>query len=456
MNKPTVLIVDDDPRVLAAIRALLEDDYGILAANSGKEALELVEDNGDIATVVLDIKMPDMDGIETGRAIRQLNPDIPVIFHTAYPGSYEEDEIDESERPFGYVEKASPVSRLLRSLRNAVNAYQSRVNPQRLAETAEAMHGIIGRSPAIQEVLRLISRVGPGESKVMILGETGTGKELVARAIHRLSARSEKRLAIFNCNHKSPDLVESELFGHERGAFTGAIAERPGLFEYADGGTVVLDEIGDLDLTTQAKLLRVLETGEYNRVGETAMRTTNVRVLCATHKDLPKMVDEGKFREDLYYRLKGIQISLPPLRGRSEDIPLLVERFIDRFTIEMDLPPKVLDRAAVDALTSFAWPGNVRQLLDTVEALVTMTESDILLADDVRRQLGLAHASDPPNAGNLTLSERIKNFKRSAIIDALSDSKGNVSAAGRTLGVDRHNLRKMILDLDIDLTRFPG
>lgn len=450
MNKPKILIVDDNQSALKALNGLLSEEYDVITASSGKAAIQIIESEPGIEVVVMDIKMPEMDGITAARKIRQLAPLIPVIFHTGYPGDYDEDELDESEHPFDYVEKASPVSRLLRSIRNAVEAYRSRTGGHAIAKIAEASYNIIGRSKAMMEVLQLIRQVSQTDSRVIILGETGTGKELVARAIHLSSHRKDNRLALFNCNHKSPDLVESELFGHVKGAFTGAVADRIGLFEYSNGGTVFLDEIGDLDITTQAKILRVIETGEYQRVGAPDINFTNVRIICATHRDLEQMVSDGTFREDLYYRLNAVKITIPPLRERREDIPLLVNKFLDRFTIERDLPAKIIDQGAMDILIGYDWPGNVRQLLNVVESAIITTDSDIIMADDISRQLELENSSQH-TPGNQTLTQRVKEFRRMLIEQALRETDNNIAAAARKLGVDRANLRKMIISHGINL-----
>lgn len=446
----TILLVDDDPYVLESLSELFADDYGVLAAASGEDALAAVGNGQAVAAVVMDIRMADMDGLETARRMREIVADLPIIFHTGYPGDYDEDDIDSRERPYDYVQKGEAVSRLTRSVRNAVEASRFRRDQGSLVRHAETAFGIIGRSEVMQSVYKLIRQVSPVDAKVMILGETGTGKELVARALHFNSRRKEGRLAILNCNHKAPDLVESELFGHVKGAFTGAHSERVGLFEYAHGGTVFLDEIGDLDITTQAKLLRVLENGEFQPIGAPDIRTTDVRILCATHKDLEAMVEADQFRRDLFYRLKGITVRVPPLRERREDIPVLVERFKDRFTVEQGLPPTVFEKGALDMLYRYDWPGNVRQLLDTIESLIVLNDSDIITAEDVRSYLNLKSSPDPAVSHNL--SQQVRQYEHDLIRQALDDHDHNVSAAARALGVDRANLRKKIKALGIDLS----
>lgn len=450
--KPTILLVDDDPRVLEVLISLFNDEYSVLSADSGAHAVGVVMQHDAIAATVMDIKMSGMDGIATAREFARLGRDIPIIFHTGYPGEYDEYAIDQNEKPFDYVQKGKSAQQLIRSVRNATESYQHRRDLQRLALDAESAHGMVGRSKGMLAVYEQMCKAARSTARVMILGETGTGKELVARAIHRLSSRSDRRLAIFNCNHKSSDLVESELFGHLKGSFTGATADRIGLFEYASGGTVFLDEIGDLDITTQAKLLRVLETGEFQRIGAPEVLRSDTRLICATHRNLEHMVQAEKFREDLYFRLRGIEITLPPLRDRREDIPAIVARFLDSYTVERDMPPKVLEPNALHTLVSFDWPGNVRQLRTVIEALVTLTDSAVILQSDVARQLtnptsGLA---SPTNSIG-SLAERMREFRRNCIIEALHTAGGNVSEAARLLGMDRSNLRKEVIDLQIPL-----
>jgi len=452
-TKYTILLVDDDEQILEMLELVLRKDYSTIKANTGKEAIEAIRQNDAIAAVIMDIKMPEIDGIATAREIRTIQPDIPVIFYTGYPDDYNEDAIDHNEKPFDYILKSEPAAKLRRSVRNAVESYHLKNDGRMLISHAESNFGLIGQTASMQEIYRLIHKVAPTNNKIMITGETGTGKELVARAIHNYSQRKDEKLAIFNCDHRTPDLVESELFGHVKGAFTGAISDRIGLFEYADGGTIFLDEIGDLDITTQAKLLRVLEAGEYQSVGSSTVKMTDIRLLCATNKDLTELVEQGKFRQDLYFRLKGIQILIPPLRNRKEDIPLLVEKFKDRLTIEQSLTPKEFDSSAMSALINHDWPGNVRELLDTVESLIVLNDSDIILRDDVLTYLNEPSKVSENTEIDLTLAAQTKKYIRQFIIEALAANKGNISAAARQLGVDPSNLHKKIAYLKIDIEK---
>lgn len=444
-----ILLVDDDRAVLDALELLFEADYMIARAVSGQEAMDIVSRDNNIAVVVMDIKMPGMDGIEASRVIRANNTDLPIIFHTGFPGVYTEDDIDEKERPFDYVQKGGSVSKLTRAVRNAIEAYRFRKGLPMTAFDSVETFGMIGKSRQIQDVFRIILRVAPTNMKVMLLGETGTGKELAAKAIHKLSGRKTERLVIFNCNHKAPDLVESELFGHGKGSFTGATDDRIGLFEYADKGTMFLDEIGDLDLTTQAKILRVLETGEFQTIGRTSeLKSTDVRLICATHHNLKQMVEEGRFREDLYYRLKGVELVLPPLRKRKEDIPLFVSRYIDKITVEDNQHPRFFDASAMDILLQHDWPGNVRELLDTLEAIVVLSDSDLIVASDVQKILNQQESIEYDSD---SLSGRTIEFRRNCIISALHECDNNINAAARNLKLDPANLRKLIKNYNVQI-----
>lgn len=444
-----VLFVDDDIHVIEGLLLLFEDDYSVLSASSGKEAIQLIKENESIAVVVMDIKMPNMDGIAAARKIRILRPNLAVIFHTGFAGQYSEDDIDEHEKPFDYIQKGSSVSKLQRAVRNAVKMYELENSTTNALNKISNQYGMVGNSSKMKEIYKIISKVSPSDLKVMILGETGTGKELVAQAIHNNSSRNQQRLVIFNCNHKSPDLVESELFGHSKGAFTGAVKERVGLFEYADGGTVFLDEIGDLDITTQAKILRVLQSGEYQVIGKISkLIKTDVRLICATHHNLFQMVEEKKFREDLYYRLKGGVIQLPPLRERKEDIPLLVSKHADRLTIEKDQMPKYFDKSAMEVLMQYDWPGNVRQLLDTVESLLVMADSDIILDVDVNNYLG---NDNMQSSLSQSLTDKTIEFRKNLIVGTLHETKNNINAAARKLQIDPANLRRLIKNYQIDI-----
>jgi len=443
-QKDTILIVDDEPDNLRVLRINFENSYDVITAESGKKSVSAVAENTGISAIVMDIKMADMDGIEAARAIRKISPEIPIIFHTGYPGDYDENDIDIGEKPFDYIEKLDSYTKLTRAVRNAVEYYNLKQSSLSLTEYAETAYGMIGESPAMQKVFGIMKKIAPTDGKVMIFGETGTGKELVARALHDNSPRKKGRFAIYNCNRRSIDLVESELFGHIKGAFTGAVSDRPGLFEEASGGTVFLDEIGDLDFDTQIKILRVIETGEFKKVGSEAVQHTDVRLLSATHKNLEEMVSRGQFREDLYFRLSGITINLPPLRERREDIPVLIEKLKTKIIAEKNLSEKILDPDAVKILTDYDWPGNVRQLQATIENLILLAESDIIMADEVTEALKLNGEAKPDGRSRLSLTHQVRAFEKSRIMETLKRNGFNISASARELKIDRSNLRKKI------------
>lgn len=453
-NTYHVLLVDDNTAVLEGLDLILEDRYSLLHAQSGQEAIDLVRANHAIAVVAMDIKMAGMSGITAAREIRKIAPDVRVIFHTAYPGEYDEDEIDAEEQPFGYVQKSSPPSRLTREIRNAMEAYALARDSNHLVELADSAFGLVGRSSAMREVYRLIHKIARSNTSVMILGETGVGKGLVARAVHTFSHRRGGPFKKFNCNHTPQDLVESELFGHVKGAFSGAHRDRVGLFEYASGGSVFLDEIGDLSIASQGKILDVIETGEFEPLGWTGEnRRTDVRILCATNKDMDALLADGSFREDAYYRLKGAEIVVPPLRKRTEDIPLLVERFQAQFADDWEGSFKHFDRSAVDVLMQMDWPGNVRQLQNTVRSILVLADSPVIIGADVEELLGRREKSGSHACDDGGLAERVRDYRRNCILRALQLTDGNVNAAARHLKEDPSNLRRWIKILDIEITK---
>ena len=441
-----LLIVDDDPLVLEALYQTFIDDYDILKASSGFEAVEKVQSQSNIDTIILDIKMAKMDGLETATKLSELNDAIPIIFHTGYPGDYSKEQIENDYKPFDYVGKNERPARLIRAVKNAVAFYKLQSSDQSLINLARDEFGLVGKSNMMLHVYQTIEQIAATDNKVMILGPTGTGKEMVARAIHKRSTRKDMPLVFFNCNHKSPDIVGSELFGHLKGSFTGAIADRVGVFEYADKGTVFLDEIGDLDILTQAKILRVIETGEMSKIGSSKDIKVDVRLICATYHNLEDMVEKNLFREDLFYRLKGITINLPPLRDRREDIPLLIDYFIENYCEKNGYNLKVFEPDARDILIEYDWPGNVRQLLDTVQSLIDLSPSYYITKRDIHKYLSI-QSSHIDIKGSYNY--RLKEFKRILILKTLDRNKYNVSASARDLSLDPSNLRKLIKDLNI-------
>ncbi|MDX9857578.1 MAG: sigma-54 dependent transcriptional regulator [candidate division Zixibacteria bacterium] len=444
-----VLVVDDDRDALKTLQTLLSFDYDVIAVPSGGEAIEVVRTAEQIAVTVMDKRMPKMDGFTAAREIRKLSPLTKIILNSAYLGDINADDGDFVESLFACIEKAGPVGDLICHVRNAVEMYRLEQDSARLLEIAQGAYQMIGRSEVMKDVFRLIYRVARSDNKVMIRGESGTGKELVARAIHNASDRRAGPFVPFQCWHKSRDLVESELFGHVKWAFTDAKNRRIGHFEYADRGTIFLDEIGDLDLGTQAKLLRVLDTGEYQMLGSTDWHRTSARVICATNRNLEEMIAHGTFREDLYFRLKVVQIDVPPLRDRREDIPLLVEAFVERQTVGKGLPPRLIDPEAMTVFTTFDWRGNVRQVDERIKDLLLHVDSGVILAEDVRRVLEMKEPVDDVEGDDPGLAEATRQFRRNLVRSALARCGNNKNAAARALKVDPANLRRLVKELDI-------
>ncbi len=448
-DRPIVLIVDDEPDILNSLADLLKDKYEILTANSGQKALEIVQHDARIAAVVMDIKMPDMDGLTATKECHKVRPELPVIILTGYPGDYQQEEIDRLLQPFEYIVKSeNPLVVLERALRNAVKQSllsENIIDPILYAETT---FGMVGRSPEMLEIYKRMRKIADSDNVVVVLGESGTGKELVARGIHKISRRHDREFRAFNCNHRNKELIDSELFGHARGAYTDAKEERRGHFECADGGTVFLDEIGDLPHHTQGSILRVLEDGEYTKLGSDVVQHTDIRLISATNKDLQGLVGRGKIREDFFYRIDGARICLPPLRDRRDDIPLLVSKFRDRYCRKTRF--KEFDSRAMEIFIGHHWPGNVRQLKKAVEDLIAMTDDGIIGETEVNAYLN--RADKKTAATHLSLAERIRQFEIAAIIDTLERCDGNISATARYLKTDRANLSKKIKKYKIDLS----
>lgn len=447
-EKSKILIVDDDPLVLDSLNQMFMDDYTVTEASSGPKAIEAVLKGTDFGVIILDIRMAGMDGFEAAEKIKNIDPRIPIVFYSGYPGDFTDGQIDRTYQPFDYVMKNEAPARLLRTVHNAVTMHSLLAGRGSLVKRAQDDYGMVGRSHKMLDVFETIENISATDSKVMILGPTGSGKELVARAIHAKSRRGNRPLAILNCNHKPADLIESELFGHLKGSFTGAVIDRLGLFEYADGGTVFLDEIGDLDLNSQTKLLRVIETGEMRKIGAPDPIRVDVRILCATHHNLSRMVEEERFREDLFYRIKGVTISLPPLKDRREDIPDLIDYFMERHCYAEGIPLKIFEPAARDLLIEFDWPGNVRQLKDTVEALTNLTPSSYISCREAEALLDY-NSANPDNS--MTYQEQVRAARKTIIVKALARHNYNISAAARSLQLDRSNLHKLIKELKLSV-----
>jgi DNA-binding NtrC family response regulator len=431
--KGRILIVDDELVVRDSLQKWFDaEGYETGSAASGREALLMVQQKHyDLA--LLDIKMPGMDGMELQKRLREADPDLTVIIMTGY-ASVETAVQALKAGAYDYITKPIDPDELVHLVSNALGHKRYKREVERLRENLQEIYPdtrLIGNSPAMRRVLELIDMVAPTDTTVLIFGESGTGKELVARAIHAASPRRHMPMVVIHCGALTETLLESELFGHERGAFTGAQYRKKGKFEVADGGTVFLDEISDISLKTQTDLLRVLQEKEIVRVGGTQSIKVDFRCIAATNKNLEDLVKAGAFRPDLYYRLKVFAIDLPPLRERREDIPLLADHFVKKFAAAMNRPAPKLSAGAVDLLLSYDWPGNVRELENAVErAMVIGREPEIQPAD-----FPFQLQPSVPAAGH-TLEE----VERAHIQRVLRETEGNLSRAARILDIDRTTL----------------
>lgn len=424
-----ILVVDDDISHCTILQALLRGwGYNVALANSGRQALERVFD-----LVLCDVRMAEMDGIATLKEIKALNPAIPVLIMTAY--SSVETAVEALKTgALDYLIKPLDFDNLQATLEKAL-AHTHSIDAETPAVTA-SQFGMVGKSPAMQHLLSEIALVAPSEATVLIHGDSGTGKELVARAIHASSARSEKPLVTLNCAALNESLLESELFGHEKGAFTGADKRREGRFVEADGGTLFLDEIGDISPMMQVRLLRAIQEREVQRVGSNQIISVDVRLIAATHRDLAAEVNAGRFRQDLYYRLNVVAIEVPSLRQRREDIPLLAGHFLQRFAERNRKAVKGFTPQAMDLLIHYDWPGNIRELENAVERAVVLLTGEYIS----ERELPLAIASTPIPLGQSQDIQPLVEVEKEVILAALEKTGGNKTEAARQLGITRKTL----------------
>ena len=401
-EKSRILILDDEKNYLLVLEALLSDaGYDVTPINDPEMAVSYLEE-AEVDVVITDMKMPKMSGLDVLQQIKRSSPSIPVLIMTAF-GSIESAVEVMKYGAFDYITKPFANDELLLSVHNAVELSRAHQQYRILQESLEerySTHQIIGKSPAMRETLSIVDRVSASRSTVLITGESGTGKELVARAIHFSSPRKDEPFVAVNCMAFNAGVLESELFGHEKGSFTGAVAMRRGRFEQADRGTLFLDEIGELPPDLQVKLLRVLQERVFERVGGTEPVKVDIRIVAATNKDLAKMVEEGRFREDLYYRLNVVQIHIPPLRERREDIPLLVRHYLRLFRSAygrspLDLPPEEMDR-----LAAYDWPGNIRELRNRMEQFAVLQDLGSVLPETPPSSVAAAFPTEPEAASS--------------------------------------------------------
>ena len=440
MNRKTILIVDDDTAHRAMLKANLTDDFTVIEAEDGDQVLGIL-DKQQADLILLDLKMQRMDGLETLAALKEAGHYLPVIVITAFSSvdsavaAMKEGATDYITKPIDIDELQILISRALHFERLQTENVQLR---QRLSEKFNDGN-IIGRSRAMRELFETLALVAPSEATVLIQGESGTGKELVANVIHENSSRKDGPFIKVNCAALHENLLESELFGHEKGAFTGADKRRLGHFERASGGTLFLDEIGDMSMTTQAKILRVLQEGECNRLGSERTIKVDVRLLAATHKNLEEMVEKGLFRQDLFFRLNVVPINLPPLRERKEDIPVLADHFVQKYAARNRKSLRGLHPATVQALCRYQWPGNIRELENTMERAVILCLGEQITPNDLPAQLRpRKDTPDQPFAGMGGRS--LKEMERELIRATLGETGGNKSQTARILGISRQTL----------------
>jgi two-component system, NtrC family, nitrogen regulation response regulator NtrX len=441
-----ILVVDDERSIRDVLRQLFEyEGHQVELAASGAEALEaLGRATADV--VFLDVKMPGMDGLEALDRIRARTPGTQVIMISGH-GTIETAVEATRRGAFDFLQKPLDTDRLLVTLRNALDRKGLADSVEAFRSEVEARHRIVGSSRAIRDVLERVERVAPSDARVLITGENGTGKELVARALHRNSRRRGEAFVEVNCAAIPSELIESELFGHMRGSFTGAVQDRAGTFEQADGGTLFLDEIGDMALAAQAKVLRALEEGKVTRVGGQRPKEVDVRVIAATNKELEGEIAEGRFREDLFYRLNVVPIHVPPLRERHEDIPLLVRHFAEQMAAREGIPVRTFSDEALARLEGMEWPGNVRELRNTVERLLILAPGERIGAADVELLGGggdRAAAFAPDLMRTATFSEFRDHAERTFLLERLREHDWNVSETARAVDMPRSNLYKKI------------
>jgi len=441
-----VLVVDDEQGIRAALGQLLEyEGYEVRSESNAPAGIATFE-KWRPHLVFLDVKMAGMDGLEGLKRMRQIDSTASVVMisgHATIQTAVEATQLG----AYDILEKPLDTDRILVLLRNALQHVSLQEENARLRETIESRFEIVGRSYAIRALTSQIEKVAVTPARVLITGENGTGKELVARAIHRLSPRNNKPFVEVNCAAIPSELIESELFGHMKGSFTGAVGDRAGKFEQADKGTLFLDEIGDMSLAAQAKVLRVLQDGEVTRIGGTKQHRVDVRVLAATNKNLEEEIAANRFREDLFYRLNVLPLHVPPLRERREDIPLLAQHFVNQLSQRDGAPSRTLDSTALEVLQRFDWPGNVRELRNAIERVMILAAGPRITGADVTRLTG-AKPPDASGLGSLLEVKTYEEFKNAAerafLLHKLREMDWNVSETARVLDMPRSNLYKKI------------
>jgi two-component system, NtrC family, nitrogen regulation response regulator NtrX len=453
--KTTILIVDDEPGVRQALSGVLRDEgYAVEAVASGEACLDRMT-KGGVDLIVLDVWLPGMDGLATLSRLRERQVDAQIVLISGH-GNIESAVRAIKLGAFDFVEKPLSLEKTVLVVRNALRQRVLEAENRALRARVDRTQPMVGESHAMRQLREQVAMAAPTNGRVLIYGENGTGKELVARTVHALSRRRNGPFVEVNCAAIPEELIESELFGHVRGAFTGAVADRRGKFEAADGGTIFLDEIGDMSLKTQAKVLRVLQEQTMEAVGGASTIKVDARVIAATNKELQAEIRAGRFREDLYFRLNVIPVFVPPLRDRQEDIPLLADHFMAELAHEYGRRIKGFEPAAIAAIRSYAWPGNVRELRNVIERLIIMVPGERISATDLEfLDPGALRSGSQPPTERLTLHEARDHFERDLILRTLAEQQGNMSRTAEVLGVERSNLYRKMKAFGIAPSRRP-
>jgi two-component system nitrogen regulation response regulator NtrX len=455
MSHEEILVVDDEKNIRSSLEGILKDEgYRVRGVASGEDLLKHVA-QAVPDLVVLDVWLPGMDGLQALEEVKRLHPELPVIMISGH--STVETAVKATKLgAYDFIEKPLSLEKTVLAVRNALDRHRLEQENLALRQTLAERYEIVGESPAILGLRAQIQSAAPSHGRVLIRGESGTGKELIARALHRQSLRAGRPFVEVNCAAIPDELIESELFGHEKGSFTGATTKRRGKFEVADGGTIFLDEVGDMSLKTQAKVLRVLQEQTFERVGGSETLSVDVRVIAASNKDLEEEIRKGAFREDLFYRLNVIPFEVPPLRERKEDIALLATHFLGLFSQEYGKRQKGLGPEAMDLLLQYAWPGNVRELRNVIERMVIMVPQEIIGRDDLAASLRLRAPAEPETAAapgeevEGTLREAREQFEKAFILRRLRETHGNITRAAERLGIERSNLHRKMKGYGID------
>ncbi len=447
-----ILIVDDDANHLKTLRTIIRTwNYEVSAADDGAKAVEMVKDK-PYALILMDVRMTKMSGIEALKKIKQYNPAIPVLIMTAYSSVDSAVEALKSGA-YDYLTKPLDFEVLKMTLERALEHAGLKAENRKLKQRQNSLYDageIIGKSSPMKRLMEMMAMIAPSEATVLITGESGTGKELIAKSIHNNSPRKDKPLVVINCAAISETLLESELFGHEKGAFTGAAARREGRFMQANKGTIFLDEIGETSKSMQTKLLRVIQEREIQRVGGDDTLKVDVRILAATNRNLEKEVKKGSFREDLYYRINVVTVNIPPLRERQDDIPLLAHHFLKKYSKKNNKVVRGFSPLAMDMLIKYSWPGNVRELENTIERAVILLPGEHITEKELPSNITGAYEQDGAISGRPIINRSLQEIEKEAILATFETCEKNKSETARKLGINRKTLHKKLKEYGVD------